>query len=319
VGADASQGDSVYRRDMRVALVTSERMPQADWHDVDSALLAAELERSGVATSTPAWDCERPVDWSGYDALVLQSPWSMWQKLDQFGDWLTARDRAGDRLLNPPDVVRIGSDKRYLRTLSESGVVTVPTTILDGPIREQIQVTYPSSAARRRTVVIKPLSSGGALGTREFDTDHIDEAVAHAERLIAAGSGALAQPYIEAIDKYRELGILTLGDELSHAVTKRAILQPGSDERAFHPDPRPHLLTDAQTATASRTYQAFLALRPPGAPPLLSVRMDFLIDPDTEPGLLLLEVEAVAPVRFFSLHPKRIPAFARTIIALTTA
>jgi hypothetical protein len=304
---------------MRVALVTSERMPQAHWRDADSALLAAELARSGVATSTPAWDGERHVDWSAYDALVLQSPWSMWQKLDQFGRWLAARESAGDRLLNPPDVVRVGSDKRYLRTLSESGIVTVPTTILDGSISDQIRAAYPSAATARRTVVIKPLSSGGALGAREFETGRIDEAVAHAERLIAAGSGALVQPYVEAIDQHRELGVLTLGSALSHAITKRAILQPGSDEHAFHPDSRPHILTEAQTETVGRAYQAFLALRPLGAPPLLSVRLDFLIDPDAEPGLLLLEVEAVAPVRFFSLHPKRIPAFAQTIITLASA
>jgi hypothetical protein len=194
-------------------------------------------------------------------------------------------------------------------------VVTVPTTILGGPVREQVRAAFAGPAAVRRTVVVKPLSSGGSLDTREFGADRLDEAVAHAERLIAAGPGALVQPYVEAIDRHRELGILTLGGELSHAVTKRAILQPGSDERAFHPDPRPHVLTEAQAATARQAYQAFLGLRRPGAAPCFSVRMDFLIDPDTEPGLLLLEIEAVAPVRFLGLHPDRIPAFVRAILA----
>ncbi|MDR7280266.1 hypothetical protein J2S41_007044 [Catenuloplanes atrovinosus] len=34
---------------MRIALVTSERMPAAHWHDGDSELLAAELERAAAA------------------------------------------------------------------------------------------------------------------------------------------------------------------------------------------------------------------------------------------------------------------------------
>ncbi|WP_433824687.1 hypothetical protein ACQP2E_21330 [Actinoplanes sp. CA-015351] len=299
---------------MRVALVTSERMPQDNWHDADSALLAAELARLGVAVGTPAW--ENGDGWADYDVLVLQSPWSMWRKLAEFDQWLAEREAGGSRMLNPPDVLRIGSSKRYLTTLAEAGVVTVPTTIIGPDAREQILCAYPGKSASRRTVVIKPLSSGGALDTREFTAERLEEAVAHAAYLIDSGAGALVQPYVEAIDTHRELGILTLRGELSHAITKRAILRPGSDEREFHPDPLPHQLTAAQAAVAERAYQAFLGLRPDGAAPLLSVRLDFLIDPETEPGLLLLEVEAVAPVKFFTLHRERAAAFARAVADL---
>ncbi|MBB2948550.1 glutathione synthase/RimK-type ligase-like ATP-grasp enzyme [Actinoplanes lutulentus] len=206
---------------MRVALVTSERMPQDNWHDADSALLAAELERLGVTVDTPAWENEEnSTDWADYDVLVLQSPWSMWRKLAEFDQWLAEREADGSRMLNPPDVLRIGSSKRYLTTLAEAGVVTVPTIILGPDAREQILRAYPRRSASRRTVVIKPLSSGGALDTREFTAERLEEAVAHAANLI---------------------------------------------------------------------------------------------DPETDPGLLLLEVEAVAPVKFFTLHPERAAAFAQAI------
>ncbi|MEU8236396.1 hypothetical protein AB0C12_42965 [Actinoplanes sp. NPDC048967] len=299
---------------MHIALVTSERMPRAHWYDGDSGLLAAELKRAGITTSMLAWDSNNPVDWSVYDTLVLQSPWSMWQKRRQFDRWLVDCEERGQRLLNPPDIVRIGSDKRYLSKLSAAGVATVPTTILEVEhLPQQIEQAFPAQASVRGTVVVKPLSSGGAMGTCEFGRDRIDDAVAHAQRLIAAGSGALVQPYIEAIDEHRELGVLTLAGEISHAITKRAIITPGNEERAFHPDPRPHILTARQRDTASKAYEAFLAQRKPNAPPPFSVRMDFIIDPESDPGLLLLEVEAVAPVRFFGLHMSRVPAFARTI------
>jgi hypothetical protein len=58
-------------------------------------------------------------------------------------------------------------------------------------------------------------------------------------------------------------------------------------------------------------------LRPAGVPPVLSVRMDFLIDPDAAPGLFLLEVECVAPVKFFPLFPDRAADYARLILALS--
>ncbi|MEU8658283.1 hypothetical protein [Actinoplanes philippinensis] len=108
---------------------------------------------------------------------------------------------------------------------------------------------------------------------------------------------------------------VTLSDEVSHAITKAAILRPGSDQRAFHPDPRPVTLTAAQIGAVQRAHRAFLALREGGAPPY-SVRLDFLVDPASDPGFLLLEVEAVAPVKFFALHPDRPAVFARAVVRL---
>ncbi|MDR7280267.1 hypothetical protein [Catenuloplanes atrovinosus] len=79
--------------------------------------------------------------------------------------------------------------------------------------------------------------------------------------------------------------------------------------------PRPHDLTARQRAVAGDVYAAFLAQRPADVPPPFSVRMDFILDPGSAAGMLLLEVEAVAPVRFLGLHPSRVPAFARMIAA----
>lgn len=65
--------------------------------------------------------------------------------------------------------------------------------------------------------------------------------------------------------------------------------------------------------------RAFLDLRPARGCAPLSVRLDFLIDPATDPGLLLLEVEAVAPVRFFPLHRDRLAPFVQAILAFAAA
>ncbi|MGX6600885.1 ATP-grasp domain-containing protein [Micromonosporaceae bacterium Da 78-11] len=305
---------------MRVALVTSERLPEDHWRDIDAGPLTAGLARLGVQVEQKPWDSADD-DWTSYDVLVMQSPWSMWLRMDDFRSWLAARDGQGCRMLNPADVVRLGSDKRYLHGLAEAGVTTVPTSLFEqtataDDLRRGILAAFPPAVAHRRTVVVKPVSSGGALGIREFPVDRVDAAVEHAQALIGTGSAAIVQPYVEAIDRYRELAVVVLNGRISHAITKAAILRPGEARRAFHPDPRPYDLTPGQATVVLRAYQAFLGLRVPGKPAVFAVRLDFLIDPGVAPGLSLLEVEAVAPVKFLPMFPHRVPDFAAAIVEL---
>lgn len=301
---------------MRVGLVGSEKFPVAHWRDVDSALVADELRQLGAEAELVAWDDPQPVDWTSFDTLVLQSPWSMWRTMAVFHSWLDARVGDGVRLLNPADVLRLGSTKRYLRDLADAGVSTVATTIVEDTERLPEVVADALRAAKdpRRTVVVKPISSGGALGIREFPADQADQAAGYLRRLVETEMAALVQPYVNAIDLHRELAVVVMGGRITHAITKAPILHPGDDHREFHPDPRPYDLSDGQATLVQQAYQAFLGLRPAGAPPVLSVRLDFLIDPESNPALLLLEVECVAPVKFFSLFPGRARDYAQLIL-----
>jgi hypothetical protein len=301
---------------VRVGLVGSEEFPVAHWRDVDSEPVAGELRELGAEVELIAWDSPRPVDWAGFGTLVLQSPWSMWRRLADFHAWLDARVADGTRLLNPVDVLRLGSSKRYLGDLAAAGVVTVPTTIVedvDG-LPERIAAAFEAAREPRRTVLVKPISSGGALGIREYPADQADQAAGYLRRLVETEAAALVQPYVNAIDQHRELAVILMGGRITHAITKAPILRPGDEHRDFHPDPRPYDLSAAQTTLVQRAYQAFLGLRPAGAPPVLSVRMDFLIDPGSDPELLLLEVECVAPVKFFPLFPGLARDYARLIL-----
>ncbi|WP_051367113.1 ATP-grasp domain-containing protein [Hamadaea tsunoensis] len=294
---------------MNLALVTSLRFPESHWSDADTPLVAAQLS-SWVRVDVPAWD-DPAVDWSAHETVVLQSPWSMWLDLPAFRSWLDERVAAGVRVLNPPPVILRGCDKRYLAELAEAGVATVPTTFVDSGwspdrLRHELAAALPSNAARR-TIVVKPVASGGSLGAAEFAD--VDEAAQHIAALRAAGSDAMVQPYIESIDTHRELGVVTMGPDISHAISKAAILQPGTRTHAFHPDPRPARLTDAQLDVVRGVHDAYLRLV--GTTPL-SVRLDFI--PDPEAGLLLLEIEAVAPVRFLRFFPDAVRAYGDLIL-----
>jgi hypothetical protein len=312
---------------VRVALVTSDRFPENEWRDDDSPEVARRLERRGVVAHIIPWDGGKPMPWHRYDALVLQSPWSMWRKLAEFRGWLGERVGEGAHVLNPAGVVSAGLGKRYLARLAGLGVQIVPTVFVEDAgawtadrLRGELSAVFPDAASPRRSIVVKPESSGGALGAREFSVDEVGRAGAYVRSLNGTGMTALVQPYVHAIDTHRELGVITMGDDISHAITKAAILRPDGGRHAFHPDPRPYSeLTGPRLAAVSRAYDSFVGMLPAGTPAPLSVRLDFVLDPGADAGLLLLEIEAVAPVKFFSLFPAACEAYAKLIVDRTEA
>ena len=63
--------------------------------------------------SPPSPCLGRPgVDWSSYDLVVLRSPWDYALRRDEFVAWAATVPT----LVNPADVVRWNTDKRYLPT-----------------------------------------------------------------------------------------------------------------------------------------------------------------------------------------------------------
>jgi hypothetical protein len=299
---------------MRIALVTSDGFPDPRWRDDDTPLVARELTARGATADVVTWDGGRRVEWAGYDAVVLQSPWSMWTRLPQFDEWLWSRELDGTRLLNPIDAVALGSNKRYLLHLAEAGTPIVPTTLVEGePDPQLLRGLFPPEDGPRPTVVAKPIAGGGTLGAREFRIDQLGALTEHVRRL----GTAVVQPYVSAIDTHRELGVLMLDGSISHAVTKAAILRPGDANRAFHPDPRPYAGFTAQQERVVR--QTYAELRRLLASEPLSVRLDFIVDPASPSGLLLLEAEMVAPVKFFPLFPEQCGNYAEAILARAAA
>lgn len=298
---------------MRTALVTSRAFPRPEWRDLDTPVLAAELTGRGAEVDVVTWDGAGRVAWSSYDAVVLQSPWSMWTSLAEFAAWLRAREDDGTRLLNPPDAVVLGSDKRYLPRLAAAGVPVVPTALIEEPDPEQLLALFPPPEAPRPTLVVKPVAAGGALGAREFT---VGEMPALMRRLRELGT-AIVQPYQPAIDAHRELGVVTLDGIISHAVTKASLLRPGRPVGEPHPDPQPYSGLTAQQERV--VHQSYAAVRKLLINEPLSLRLDFVVDPASPSGLLLLEVEMVAPVKFFPHFPAECANLAEAIIARAAA
>ena len=271
----------------RVALVTCTALPDLD---PDDRLVLAPLAARGVAAEAVVWD-DPAVDWSGYDLVVLRSPWDYALRRDEFVAWA----RTVPALVNPADVVAWNTDKRYLAELSAAGVPTVPTAWVE-PGEEWVP------PAGTGEYVIKPAVSAGSQDTGRYDLadpEHRELAVAHVRRLSAAGRVTMVQPYLAAVDTAGETALLFLagpdGLAFSHAIRKGPMLTgPDRGVAELYKEER----IDARTATPEQldTAEKTLAVVPGGTDRLLYARVDLIPGPDGAP--VLVELELTEPSLF---------------------
>lgn len=259
----------------RVALVTCRELPELD---EDDALLRAALPEGVPAV----WD-DPDVDWSGFDLVVLRSPWDYTPRRDAFVAWC---ESIGERrLLNPPPVVRWNTDKRYLADLDAAGLPVVPTTFLI-PSHPPAPVVLPDGPC-----VVKPAISAGSRDTASHR--HPEPAREHAQALLDAGRVVMVQPYVEEIDEHGETALIYFDGALDHAIRKAPILTGGAapveglfaPERIEPREPRPEerAVGDHVVAEVQRRFGR-----------LLYTRVDLV---GNDP--MVLELELTEPSLFF--------------------
>jgi hypothetical protein len=292
---------------MKVAIATCAEMPG---EFSDDLRLMDELRALGIETAYEAWDAEG-VDWSGFDAVVIRSTWDYARRHDEFVAWA---DAVGDRLYNPPAVIRWNSDKRYLRDLDEAGLPVVETAFA-GP-------GEPAPVVEGE-VVVKPNVSGGARDTGRFGAELADEALALVEQIQESGRVAMVQPFHSSVDERGETACVFFNGEFSHALRKLAVLRPdevapvrddflGAAEVMYSSD----LVGPADaTGPELELAEAILAeIRARFDTELLYARVDMLHDADGAP--VLLELEAVEPNLYFDQVPGSAARLAAAIASL---
>lgn len=199
---------------MRVAIARFRSVPP-EFHDDE--LLAKSLRERGAEAELVAWD-EEEVDWWDFDLVVVRSTWDYVQRREEFLAWA---DSVGDRLRNPPEVLRWNSDKRYLADLEATALPVVPTRFVEpGDAMPELE----------GEVVVKPAISAGGRDTGRFGPAKHEEARALVGRITAEGRTAMVQPYLGSVDERGEAALVFIGDEESHVLHKRAVLRP--DEEA---------------------------------------------------------------------------------------
>ena len=272
--------------DMKIAFATCSEIPGGDPDDHPAA--------AALGAAFEVWD-DPNVDWEAYDRVVLRSVWDYTLQPAAFLAW--CRSIGSVRLRNDPALVAYNADKRYLADLP---VPTVPTAFV---------VAGDPPPALHGEVVVKPSVSAGARNTGRFGPSHHREAHELVDRITAAGSAALVQPYLADVDARGEIALVYFHGELSHVLRKRAVLEPdevapaaaGTRLGVAAAMLRDDLVTagqaDAAEVALARDLLADVAARF-GGPPLYA-RVDIVRDADARP--VLLELEVVEPSLYLEL------------------
>jgi glutathione synthase/RimK-type ligase-like ATP-grasp enzyme len=285
-----------------IVLVTCQEHPQLP---EDDRRLFRPLTQRGFAVQLARWDDPERV-WESGELLVLRAPWDYHLRLEEFLRWLDERSRQGTRVLNVPSVVRWNADKRYLLDLASQGIPIVETrviTSLDARL-EAVLEEHGWDAA-----VLKPAVSAGAHLTVRFSRADAAAQQPTLKAILATGSAALVQPFLEEVQRDGEWSFLFFNRRFSHAVQKRAASGDfrvqdlfGGQSVAVDPLPR-HL------AAAQRVLEAV-----PG--PLLYARVDGI---DVQGELQLGELELIEPSLFLALAPQASESFADALVELAVS
>ena len=289
---------------MRIALATCSVMPD---QFTDDLLVADELRALDCEVAYEPWDTD--LDWAGFDAVAVRSPWDYSRRRDEFLAWAEA---AGPNLHNSAEVLRWNSDKTYIEDLERAGLPVVHTDFV------RPGESWEGSAEE---VVVKPTISAGGRDTGRFRPAVHDDARALIETIHASGKTAMVQPFQPSVDELGETALVFIDGEFSHALRKRAVLRPdevapvrNSDLMVAEAMYDPELVTagsyEPDELALARKVVAHLAQRFGHVP--LYARVDMLRD--AAGGPVLLELEAVEPNLYFDQAPNAAPRLAESIV-----
>jgi hypothetical protein len=238
------------------------------------------------------WDDEA-VDWGAFDLVVIRSTWDYPNRRDEFLAWAESLPQ----VLNPPEVLRWNTDKRYLEQL---GTDAVPSQFVEpGEPFEPPDEPF----------VVKPAVGAGSIGAARYDGGD-ERAAEHVAELHVAGKTVLVQPYVQAIDDVGERALIYLAGSFSHTVHKEPIL-------ATVAQPGVGLYVEEQLASAEAAAdelaisERVLEAIPFERGSLLYARIDLL------PGPLVLEVELTEPSLFIGYAEGAAERFADAIVAFS--
>ena len=294
----------------RVGLVTTnDAAVRRD--DVDTPLLAAELNSPTVSTAIHSWR-DPEVDWSSCDLLVIRSPWDYSDHLDDFLAWLD-QTSVVTRIFNCPDLIRWNLDKTYLAELDAHGITTV-----DSYFCTSVAETETVTSAIAGEFVLKPTVSAGSRNTGRYSSFEAN-ACALAASILDQGKTVLVQPFMTDVATKGERALIFFDGVYSHAVNKGPLLELGGglvggkyDEIISAIEP-----TGAELTLATQTIEKIAELtkaRHPGCaqtfPPY--ARIDLVQNQNGKPAVL--EAELFEPSLFLSTSPGATQRFTEAIL-----
>lgn len=175
----------------------------------DRAAALSALDRAGLDARPVSWD--DPIDWGDADLVLVAQPQIGSDARRDFLRWAREVEEL-TRLANPAIALVRSSDRSYLRDAEGQGVPVVDTVWLEPG--DTAQDCTEALAARDWT---RFAVGAAAAGPDTWETAHDITAAARAAERIAAG-GAVAMVQSHGVVTAPPLGVVVLGDRVSHGV-----------------------------------------------------------------------------------------------------
>ena len=276
----------------RVVLITGaehyDASSQTSREPDDEALRQALLEK-GIDVQVAVWN-DVTIDWEHMvqrAIVVIRSCWDYHRDREGFLAW-SERIASMTTLLNPVEVLRWNTHKRYLQVLARHGIPTIPTVWL--PRGTSLVLADLLAERRWSSAVMKPAVSTNAYATLIVDAASLAEGLAQAQlNTWAAEREMMIQPYLDAVREVGEHSLVFIAGEQTHTFRKRAVLWGEADSLGE----RPVIPTSQEVHLEQKILRiAAKLLGLCSSSSFLFARVDLLDDAGT---LRLMELELVEP------------------------
>ena len=279
-------------REMKIALLGMDDMGD---QISDDHLLSLALKSKGHHVEEPSWRAD--LNWSQFDAVVIRETWDYHLHIDEFIPALERIEASGTPLLNPIDIVKWNSDKRYLKELESKGVKIVPTIFLDRLTVLDLDKNFGVFGDK---LIVKPVVSANSLNTiitQEGDTEALN---------VFMDEPCMIQPFLESIHSVGEYSLYFFEGNFSHAIVKkpqqgdfRVQEDFGGTQESITPSDK--LMQAAKAVVKHLPEGTFYA------------RVDLL--PDSKEDFVLMELELIEPGMYFRFCDNAAENFANAIEA----
>jgi len=277
---------------MKIALITYLDKGAYDTTTVESEddKLLYFLKEKGLTIDLVIWNNPH-INWEDYQVAILKSPWDYFDLIEDFYTWLDLLATKKVKLLNPVNVVRWNSDKRYLKEIEAAGLKIIPSIFINKQNRVSLKHFFDEFNTDK--LIMKPCISGGAKNTFKVTIDHV-EAVNHQLNHLLQEEDFIIQPFLPEILESGEWSFIFFNSTYSHSLIKRA--KPGdfrvqpAHGGSVHPQNPDHDLI----AMAQQYVDLF-------AKNCLYARVDGTF---VNGEFLLMELELIEPFLFLNTAPE---------------
>ena len=236
----------------------------------------------GWRVDTVVWD-DPAIDWDGYDAVYICTPWDYPDKMDLFVDVLAAIDRSAAHLINDLALVHWNLRKTYLRDIEDRGGAIVPSLWHDDFTEHAVTAGFEEFSTR--AVVIKPQVGANAVDTFVVTDPPGSGLLAQLAKTFASRP-FFVQPFMQNVQDEGEYSLFYFDLEYSHAILKT----PAAGDFRSQEEHGAEILPVEAPAGLLQAGEQIMSLVEPRP---VYARADFIHDAGDR--YLLMELELIEP------------------------